>query len=284
MLSQQSNCKLAVCVTSTPVLYKYKMENAGSTMWSGDDLDNFASATIALGDWSKEMMEKVNCEYDSQVTVEKFKKLDKAVLMEHLFDVFQYISNYNDVFPTARFEIENMKSELIKSQKSVTQLQGELLEMKSKEHDSVQSTVKTAVENSVQDVIQSYSSVVSKYLLSSQSSVNVLSRQSSAPPFAKQKNGVVEGDRSRNVVIFGLAEDAEEDLNNKIGDVFKELNNPRFKAVRVGSKSADKARPVRVSLENSGTVHHILIRAKDLRLSQDYKTVVISPDFAGSVA
>ena len=284
MLSQQSNCKLAVYLTSTPVLYKYKMENAGSTMWSGDDLDNFASATIALGDWSKEMMEKVNCEYDSQVTVEKFKKLDKAVLMEHLFDVFQYISNYNDVFPTARFEIENMKSELIKSQKSVTQLQGELLEMKSKQHDSVQTTLKTAVENSVQDVIQSYSSVVSKYLLSSQSSVNVLSRQNSAPPFAKQKNGVVEGDRSRNVVIFGLAEDAEEDLNNKIGDVFKELNNPRFKAVRVGNKSADKARPVRVSLENSGTVHHILIRAKDLRLSQDYKTVVISPDFAGSVA
>lgn len=260
------------------------MENAESTMWSGDDLDNFASATIALGDWSKEMMETINCEYDSQVTVEKFKKLNKEVLAEHLFDVFQYISNYNDVFPTARFEIENMKSELIKSQKSVAQLQGELLEMKSKEHDSVQTTVKTAVENSVQDVIQSYSSVVSKYLLSSQSSANSLVRQSSAPPFTKQKNGVVEGDRSRNVVIFGLVEDAEENLNNKIGDVFKELNNPKFKAVRVGNKSADKARPVRVSLENSGTVHHILIRAKDLRQSPEYKAVVISPDFAGSVA
>ena len=46
-------------------------------------------------------------------------------------------------------KIEEMKNDMFNSQKSVIQLQGEFLDIKAKELDSVQRTVKTAVENTI---------------------------------------------------------------------------------------------------------------------------------------
>ena len=61
--------------------------------------------------------------------------------------------------------------------------------------------------------------------------------------------------------------------------IFQQIGeNPRFEAVRVGKKSTDKARPVKVSLGNFSTVHRILVKAKNLRQCQDHITVLISPD------
>ena len=51
-----------------------------------------------------------------------------------------------------------------------------------------------------------------------------------------------EEDCSRNVLIFSLKETDEEKLH--------------FEAVRIGRKSADKTRPVKMLLANSNTVHH----------------------------
>ena len=53
-----------------------------------------------------------------------------------------------------------MKSGIINAQKSVIRLQEELLDKTTEELDSVQRTVKTAVENTVQADIQSYSAVI----------------------------------------------------------------------------------------------------------------------------
>ena len=47
---------------------------------------------------------------------------------------------------------------------------------------------------------------------------------------------------------------------------------------RSENKAAEKHRAVKVSFGNSSTVHQILIKAKELRLSQCFKTVFISPD------
>ena len=81
------------------------------------------------------------------------------------------------------------------------------------------------------------------------------------------------------MVVFGLTEEAGEKLCDKISGVFEQINvKPHFEAVRVGKKSADKARPVKVLLGNSSTVLQILVKAKELRLSEHHKTVFISPD------
>ena len=85
-------------------------------------------------------------------------------------------------------------------------MQEELLDKRTEELDSVQRTVKTTVENTVQAEFQSYSAVVSKY------------SPSSAPIFTPEnlknvvRNVVSEEDRSRNVLIFGLKETDEEKL------------------------------------------------------------------------
>ena len=178
-------------------------------------------------------------------------------------------------FPKVRNDVEELKSCLIQSQNSVIKLQGELLEVNSKQLQSVQTVVKTAVQDTVQTEMKSYSEAVLK------------SSPSAAPTFMTAnlkkvvQNVVAEEDRSRNVVVFGLAEETDEKLCNKISEVFEQIDEkPHFKAVRVGEKTAEKSRsrPVKVSLGNSWTVHQILIKAKELRLSQNQKNVFISPD------
>ena len=66
------------------------------------------------------------------------------------------------------------------------------------------------------------------------------------------------------------------DLFPKVDELFEV--KPHFEAVRIERKSADKTRPVKILLANSNTVHHILLKSNDLRLSQHHKTVFISPD------
>ena len=53
---------------------------------------------------------------------------------------------------------------------------------------------------------------------------------------------------------------------------------PRYEAVRIGRRSADKTRPIKISVTNSNNVHEILLKSKNLRLSQHHKAVYISPD------
>ena len=86
--------------------------------------------------------------------------------------------------------------------------------------------------------------------------LSVLSKDcpSSAPTFTPEnlnnvvRNVVSEEDRSRNVLIFGLKETDEEKLCDKVDVIFQQIEaKPRFEAIRVGRKSADKTRPVKVS-------------------------------------
>ena len=81
------------------------------------------------------------------------------------------------------------------------------------------------------------------------------------------------------MLIFGLKEDAGEKLGKKLCDVFEQMAEKlRLEAARLENKDAEKHRAVKVSFGSFSTVHQILIKAKELRLSQCFKTVFISPD------
>ena len=59
-------------------------------------------------------------------------------------------------------------------------------------------------------------------------------------------------DRSRNVIIFGLNETDEENLTERVDELFQQISlKPRYEAVRFEGKLAEKTRPVRISLTNS---------------------------------
>ena len=94
------------------------------------------------------------------------------------------------------------------------------------------------------------------------------------------KSVVQEEDRSRNVVVFGLSEKKDENVEERVQELFQELGmKPSMQACRVGRISAGKSkRPVKVSLSSSSTVHQILSQARKLRHSATFSKVYVRPD------
>lgn len=92
------------------------------------------------------------------------------------------------------------------------------------------------------------------------------------------KNVSENSDRSRNLIIFGLHEETNENLSRKVSDVFQSLGQkPHFEATRFG-KDQDN-RPIRVKFDRSDTVYEVLRTAKNLKLTTSYKqTVYLSAD------
>ncbi len=81
------------------------------------------------------------------------------------------------------------------------------------------------------------------------------------------KNVVQEEDRSRNFMIFGLPEDAEEQFVSKVCGVLEVIGQKsKIEAFKMGSKMNNKGtRPFKVTLSSSTTVDQILANVRNLR-------------------
>ena len=88
----------------------------------------------------------------------------------------------------------------------------------------------------------------------------------------------------KNLIIFGLTEQDGEQLDSKVTDLFTDLNEkPRVLTSRIGVKRNDRpdnsaCRPVKVKLASSTAAHQILLKARNLRDVDKYKSVYICPD------
>ncbi len=234
----------------------------------GDHFDEFSEASDELVSWIEELKETMNCKNEFEFSVEKFMRSNKDTMAKCLLTVCKTVEAYQASFKSAKGQVENLKSELIESQRTVVKLQQDLLDVKSEEIKSMSTVVDTAVQKG----IQTYSEVTQ-------------SLTTSAPGFTAEKlkkvvqEAVADEDRSRNIVVFGMEEKTDEDLDSKITAIFEELSEkPSFQATRVGKESDNKIRPVKVSLRSSDTVHQILVKAKQLRSTNTYRSVYIAPD------
>ena len=134
--------------------------------------------------------------------------------------------------------------------------------------------VETSVADSVKEEFKSYSSVVSN------------SQPVAAPVISPEalktvvKTVVAEEDRSLNLLVFGLPEEEQEELEARISEVLEEVGQkPKVKVQRLGKKmTLTSTRPVKVCLTSSLIVHQILANARKLRQSAKFKTVFFSPD------
>ena len=82
-------------------------------------------------------------------------------------------------------------------------------------------------------------------------------------------------------MLFGLEEDKNENLSEKVGEVFVSVGEkPSFVASRLGKKTGSKARPVKVTLTGNGSVNQILYKSKRLRTVEALKSVFMSPDMS----
>ena len=75
-------------------------------------------------------------------------------------------------------------------------------------------------------------------------------------------------------MVFGLCDDENEDLNQKICELFEHLGEkPKIEARRLGKKSTTAAaRPVKLTLSRSTIVQQMLSKSKK------HKTVFLSAD------
>ena len=143
---------------------------------------------------------------------------------------------------------------------------------KTEQIQTMKSSVKTSVEESVKAEFVSYSTKL-------QSKAPVI------PPDSVRsvvKTVMEEEDRSQSVMLFGLEELDEEQIYDRVNEVFGDLGEkPRFEAQRLGKRSsgdAKKVRPVKVNLPSSAVVTQLLKKARNLRQSEKHKSVFISPD------
>lgn len=168
-----------------------------------------------------------------------------------------------------RDELDELRKQLLESQQTVIDLQKQKLQEKSETVQEIKEVVETQ--------LKSYSSVTNSGI----SSVAV-----PATPTSQLrkviKSTVEEGERSRNVIVFGLSEEDESEKRTEdlVAEVCERVGEkPRVLACsRIGLKREGTTRPILVSLASAASVQQLLYRAKELRDWDKYGRVFLGPD------
>ena len=100
------------------------------------------------------------------------------------------------------------------------------------------------------------------------------------------RTAIVEEDRSKNLLIFGLAEVEGENIEHALSGLFEELGEkPQVQAVNrlgVQRKGAvddrSSCRPVKVTLASTTSVSQILTKTGKLKKTERFKSVYVCPD------
>ena len=181
-----------------------------------------------------------------------------------------------------RGQISTHLSDLNASKSDIIRLQGELLRQSKVEHididDEIVDRLSTAVQNSVESGISKTYSEVAESSVKNATCLSPVIPKETLKSVAKEL--AVEEELGRNIMVFGLPEEDDEQLSNKVSEVFEHLEQkPKFEASRLGKKRSDSAtRPVKVSLSSSFIVQQILSKSKNLRVNDKFRTVFLSPD------
>ena len=86
-------------------------------------------------------------------------------------------------------------------------------------------------------------------------------------------------DRSNNITLFGLPEDASEDFNRTLATYCEEVGlKPAMKFSKFGKLKEKSTQPVKVTLSSSSTVYQRLSQARKLRQSTKFISGFVSPD------
>ena len=231
------------------------------------------SVNQARESWYSDITEHLECQRnDLSADAFNTRKANKETLCEWLSNADDLVGQYETVVKHLLSIIDKSKSELIVAQQKVVNLQEELLEKKNEELQSLKSNVTSTVQSTVKREIRSFSealkSVPEKSALCEEKLKTVV------------RSAISEDDRSRNLIIHGLKEENDEQLSEKASCLFEKLGGikPRVEVCRIGKSAENTIRPVKAVFSNSSTAKVILTRAKNLKQSDQYSTVYISPD------
>lgn len=239
------------------------------------DVDELDSVEAAQRQWIDEAKMELKCTEEDNLTADLFARPNKPVLCRWLGEARDIMCRQREMIESLKEVIGTLKTEALGDKSTVINLQGELLERKEEQLASLQ----TAVRTSVQDV--------KTEILTYSDALKMSTTAAAITPGAFKtvvKEVIAEEDRSKNLMVFGLAEEAGEKLDGadgKISAMFQELDEkPRCSAVRVGKAPTTSAscRPVKVTLTSSTAVRQLLMKAKLLKEIERLKAVYLGPD------
>ena len=266
--------KYTTTVTDEFLRSEYIQEDGSRAVLKRADPEYLIDLDGEVTAWFDEVKEAVKCQNEDDLCAAMFSKPTKAVLAGFLKDVCLILRKQNEMVRDLKACNDLLKTEVIGTQSSVIKLQDELIKSNTEQLQSLQTAVKTTVHNTVQEEIRTYSNVVSE------------KTRTPAPAFTPEtlkrafKDVVEEEDRSRNLMVFGLREEPDEErLTDKVCQLFQQLGEkPRVEATRVGNRATGKSRPVKVTLSSSTIAHQILRKASNLRNVEHLKSGFISQD------
>ena len=229
--------------------------------------------------WLSKAMEQLNCSVPVDVTSVECKKKVKDKLAVLLNESFHLVRFQNEKLRQMKTTLNTTRNKLIENQQWVISLQEQVIDCKDKQLQAVQTTVKTSVQDCVQEQFKSYSDAV-------QENVMVCKPESVSPGTLQQvvRSVVQEEDRAKNVIIFGVQEQDQENLKECVMEVFDEMKvRPAIhgEISRIGKKRAENSvRPIKVKLSSSSTASLVLGQARLLRQSEipRLKSVFVNPD------
>ena len=188
----------------------------------------------------------------------------KAQMAEWLFSAIYLLEQCSlPLMSNARVQLENLNEEKIEDQKSIIKLQSDLISQKNEELGLVSKTVETE--------LKTYSSALQ------QSCSTALSPKNIAAAVQKVAR---EDDRSKEILVFGVAEEKGECATAKVAKILEHLEEkPKFQQCRrIGQQRENAVRPIKFNVRSTDIVYQILSKAKRLREVEGYKTVYLSPN------
>ena len=244
------------------------------------DADELELLTGCKLQWVEEAKKTVKVDNEVDLKIDRFNSssITKMTLATWLGGARDIMTRQANMIARMQKIIEQQKTESLSDKKDIIKLQSDLISSKDYQLLSIQSAVQNTVQSTVQREVKLYSAAVSKNI---SSTAPVLS-----PDSVKQavKSAIAEEDRGKNIMVFGLGEENNEQLEEKMSEVFQELGEkPTLVASRVGrvsEASSSKSRPVKVVLSSSVNVDHILAKSGKLKQTQRFKTVYLRPDMS----
>ena len=196
---------------------------------------------------------------------------NKDPVVKFALSVTELLNRSQNLLKGATSDLDCIKTEQLKKQARLLEVQDELSEKKCQQLEAVKSTVDEKLTN--------WASVVEK------NSNQIVDKKEVKKAV---KTALHENDREFNVVMFNVKEETEDgnsskDFNNQVAiDVMKCTGltsiGGKFSTERIGVAGKEKIRPLKVKFDHKAAAFDLLSLSKYLKDDETYCSVFIEPD------
>ena len=247
------------------------MRTTSTSQWDPEDFEELKKSSV---DHIQEILQEFGVERTGELSVFAIGKLKKDRMSEVLLNTLSLLDDLTCCVVDSSYAPRGVTAELLEAQRKIISLQSELLECKQEKLDSVKTVVQSSVCETVKEEIKSFSAVV-------QSGTGGSQKPLSQSVLKKVVQDVVKTeDRSKNVMIFGLSDEANEDTRAKVSELFDAMGEkPRIDVCRVGKHvPGGPPRPVKVVTTSSTVADQLMQKGRRLSHLEKYKRVYVNPD------